>query len=491
MPSVDPTLPVEAEPDGDVLDTARAGPLALRGSAMRVGGLGAAMLLALVSAPLMIRELHQRGYGHYITALAIATIAAGFTEGGVNTIALREFASRAGEARNAAMASMLGIRLLLSGFGVIAATGFAAAAGYSASIVIGTAVAAVGLTIQLLQALIAVPLQGTMRLGWVAAADLLSSCVSTALIIALVLVGVGIVPLLAVITPASLASLLLTVRLVRGSMPLRPSLDFAAALPLLRETLPFAVAIALSSVYFRVTVVVMSLMATALQTGYFSTSFRVVEVLVSLPPLIISAAFPIIARAQRDDSERFAHAVRRMFELSTLIGVWVAMALELGAHFIVVVLGGHDAAPAAAVLRIQGLAVMATFISVACSFPLLSLRRYSTLMLSNALGLAVTVAVSLSLVPVLHARGAAIATVAAEVTLAVLVAAALIRARPDIRPRLDIVPLALVAGGVGLGVGHLVGVNAVLDVLVGTGVYALALAAMRRFPPEMSHALRG
>jgi O-antigen/teichoic acid export membrane protein len=491
MSSADHVTPGDADPPADVLDTSRAGPLALRGSAMRTGGYVGGMLLALVSVPLLIRHLHQTGFGRYVTVLSIATIAASLTEGGVNTIALREFASRTGDARDEAMAHLLGIRLLLSAVGVCAATAFAAAAGYSTTMILGTAIASVGLTVQLLQTLLTVPLQGTMRLGWVAVGDLVRNGVSTLLIVALVLAGAGIVPLLAVITPACLSALLLTGWLVRGSMPLRPALSFAAYGPLLRETFPFAVAIALSSVYFRVTVIVMSLEATALQTGYFSTSFRVVEVLISLPVLVIGAAFPIVTRAERDDPERFAYATRRMFELSVLVGVWVALALELGARFATDVLGGSGAAPAAPVLRIQGLAIMATFVAVACSFPLLSMRRYSAVLLANALGLVVTITVSLSLVPGLAARGAAIATVAAEVALAMAAVVALLRARPGLRLPLGIIPVALLAAGVGAGAGHLVGVNPVLDVLVGTLVYALALAALGRFPPEIRHALRG
>lgn len=490
MSSVDHVTLVDADPAGDVLDTSRAGGLALRGSVLRVGGYGGGMLLALVSAPLLVRHLHQTGFGRYVTALSIAMIAAGLTEGGVNTIALREFASRTGRERDAAMRGILGIRLLLSAAGVIGATVFAAAAGYSQTIVLGTAIAGVGLTIQLLQTLLSVPLQGTMRLGWVAAADLLRNCVATLLIVALVLAGAGIVPLLAVIAPACLSALLLTARLVRGSMPLRPTLHFAAYAPLLRETLPFAVAIALSSVYFRVTVVVMSLEATALQTGYFSTSFRIVEILIGLPVLVIGAAYPILTRAERDDPDRFAHATRRMFELSVVVGAWVALALELGARFATDVLGGHAAAPAAPVLRIQGLAVMATFVAVACAFPLLSLRRYPAVLVANALGLVVTLAVSLSLVPVLHARGAAIATVAAELTLAGAAILALMRARPDIHLPWGVIPIALLAGGAGIGVGSLVGVHPVVEVLVGTCVYAIVLLALGRFPPEIGHALR-
>jgi O-antigen/teichoic acid export membrane protein len=482
--------PGDTESSGDVLDTPQAGGLALRGSVLRLGGYGGAMLLALVSAPLLIRHLHQAGYGQYVTALSIATIAAGVTEGGVNTIALREFASRTGHERDSVMRGMLGIRLLLSAIGVIAATVFAAAVGYDRIIVLGTAVAGIGLTIQVLQTLLSVPLQGTIRLGQVAATELLRNAVSTLLIVALVLAGAGVVPLLAAIVPACLAALLLTAWLVRDLTPLRPSFQFTAYASLLRETFPFAIAIALSNTYYRVTVVVMSLEATALQTGYFSTSFRVVEVLIVLPVLVIGAAYPIVTRAARDDHERFLNATRRIFELSVLAGVWVALAVELGAHFATDVLGGSAAAPATPVLRIQGLAVMATFVAVACSFPLLSLRRYRALLVANALGLVVTLAVSLSLVPVLHARGAAIATVAAELTLAGATAIALMRAQPNLHLSWGVVPMALLAGAAGIGAGRLVGVHPVLEVLVGTCVYALILAVLGRFPPEIGHALR-
>jgi O-antigen/teichoic acid export membrane protein len=489
MSHADRIASADAGSDDDVLDTPRAGPLALRGGGLRVVGYGGAMLLALVSAPLLVRHLRQVGFGQYVTALAIATIASGLTEGGVNTIALREFASRTGKDRDTAMANLLGIRVLLSALGIIGATAFAAAAGYSSTIVLGTAVAAIGMTVQVLQSLISVPLQGALRLGWVSIVDLVRSGVTTLLIVALVLAGAGIVPLLAVITPACLIALALTARLVRGAMPMRPALHFAAYVPLLRETFPFAVAIALSSVYFRVTVIVMSLEATAVQTGYFSISFRIVEILISLPPLVIGVAYPIVTRAARDDPSRFAYVTGRMFELSVIVGVWVALMVELGAPFVIDVLGGHAASPAISILRIQGLAVMATFVAVACGFPLLSLRRYSAVLIANALGLVATLAISLSLVPSLQGRGAAIATVAAEVTLAVATIVALMRARPSLRLPLGAVPVALLAGAAGVGLGRLVTVHPVLEVLLGTAAYGIVLALLGRFPPEIGHAL--
>jgi O-antigen/teichoic acid export membrane protein len=490
MSPADQVRPGGADPAADVLDTAAAGPLALRGGGLRVAGYAGGMLLGLVSVPLLIRHLGQERFGDYVTALSIATIAIGLAEGGVNTIALREFASRAGAARDAAMSSMLGIRLLLSAVGLVAAVAFAAGAGYDGAIVAGVAVVGIGLAIQGVQMLVAVPLQGTMRLGTVAAVDLLRNGLTTALIVVLVLAGAGIVPLLAAVAPACLVTLLVTARLVREAMPLRPEMRFATYAPLLRETFPFAIAIALNSVYFRVTVVVMSLAATGLETGYFSTSFRVVEIIIALPVLVIGAAYPIVTRAHRDDPERFANAVRRMFELSLVAGTAIALALVLGARFATDVLGGAEAAPAAPVLRIQGLALIGTFVAVAAGFPLLAMGRYKPLLVANALGLVVTLAVALSLVPSMGAKGAAIATVAAEVALAVATVVALVRASPGLRLSLAALPIVLGAGCAGAGAGWLLAIHPVVDSLVGLVVYGTGLALLGRFPPEVGHALR-
>jgi O-antigen/teichoic acid export membrane protein len=482
--------PVASAVEGDVLDTPRAGPLALRGSVLRVGGYGGGMLLALVSAPLLIRHLGQVGFGHYVTAIAIVTIAASLTEGGVNAVALREFASQTGSKRDSLMVHMLGIRIVLNVLGVLGSVAFALIAGYSSALVLGTAVAGVGVMTQSTQSLVSIPLQGTMRFGWVAGADLLRQAVSTTLIVTLVLLGAQLVGLLAVAIPASLSALLLTLWLVRGSMPLRPAFDLRVWLPMLRETFPFAIAIALNSVYFRMTVVIVSLGASELQAGYFSTSFRVVEILIFLPALVVGAAYPIVARAERDDPDRFRHATQRIFELSVLAGVWIALGLELGAGFIVEVLGGAAAEPAAAVLRIQGLAVMGTFVAIACTFPLLSLRRHRELLLANAFGLVVTLVLALSLVPVLEARGAAIATLGAELALASTVTLMLRRARSDLRLPLSAVPVAFAAGLAGVAAGRLSGLQPVLEVLIGSVVYVGALTLLGRFPPEVGHALQ-
>lgn len=491
MTSFDDTPPVPAGAAGDVLDTPQAGPTALRGSVLRSGAYMLGILLSLVSAPLLIRHLHQVDYGRYITVIALVAIIGGLTEGGLNTVALREYASHSGVERERLMANLLGIRIVLSVAGVVGAVAFAALAGYGRNMVLGTLLASLGMTMQVTQDLLDISLQATLRFGLVTLAEFLRQFIGVALIIALVIAGAHLLSFFVVTIPAGLIALALSVRLVRGLFPLRPAFHLGVVWLLLRDTFFYAVAIALNSVYFRLTVVIMSLAASALQTGYFAISFRVVEVLIGVPGLLMGAAYPILTRAQRDDEQRFDHAARRMFELAVLVGVWLALMLELGAGFAVEVLGGHAARPAAAVLRIQGLAVMFTFVTVACAYPLLSLSRKREVLLANVLGLAATLLLALLLVPVIAARGAAVATVGAEATLAVAVTVGLTRARRGLRLPFSVLPVAAVAAAGGLGAGYLVGVYPVVQVLVGSGVYAAVISLLGRFPPELGHVIHG
>jgi O-antigen/teichoic acid export membrane protein len=216
----------------------------------------------------------------------------------------------------------------------------------------------------------------------------------------------------------SLALLIATIALVSAALPLRPRFDLGEWRALARDTLVFAAAGSAYIAYFRVTIVVMSLVASATQTGYFATSFRIMEALTPIPLVLIGAAFPIFVRAARDDRARLRHATQRVFDVALIGGAWASMAVVLGAGFAIDVIGGPEFEPSVAVLRIQGVALVATFIAFATSYPLIALRRHRELLLANLVPLAASLPLSLVLVSLFEARGGAVATLAAELMLA-------------------------------------------------------------------------
>jgi len=469
--------------------SAGAGPAALRGGALRSGAYAATVLLSLVSAPLLIRHLGIAAFGRYTTVTALVTIISGLTDAGLLNIALREWATRSGEDRRRTMRSLLGIRLELSSAGVALGVAFALAAGYSRTLVLGTLIAGAGMVLQATANVLTTALQGELRFGWASVIDIARQVVVVGLIVALVVAGAGLLPFFAVSIPAGLVTLALTAALVRRWMPLVPRLRGSDRWPLVRDTLPYAAAIAVNTVYFRVTIVVMSLIATARQTGYFATSFRVTEVLVGIPALAIGAAFPILSRAAREDSERFSYATERILDLALIAGTALVLVVVLSAPFVIDVLAGARGAPAAPVLQIQGVALIATFLASAAGFPLLSLRRHGALLVANGGALLANVVLTLILVPVDQARGAAIAAVVAESCLAVGQLVLLLRLRRVRMPLSGPVAVAL-AGLAGASPLLVSGLHPVLRTLAGLAIYVVVLMLLGRLPPELSHAFQ-
>jgi O-antigen/teichoic acid export membrane protein len=467
--------------------TQAAGPAALRGSLLRGGAYALTVLMSLGSAPLLIRHLGIAEYGRYATVIALVTVVGGLTDAGMLQISVREWSTRSPQARAEIMRELLGLRLELSALAVAAGVGFAVVAGYDHVLVLGTLVAGIGMFLQVTADFLTAPLQAEMRFGWASVIDLSRQAVFVSAVVALVLAGFGVLPFLAASIPSSLVALLISGRLAHRHMSLVPILRGTHRWALLRDTLPYSAATAVNTFYFRVTILAMSLIGTATQTGYFATSFRVTEVLIAVPSLAIGTAFPIISRAAIDDRARFLAAVERMFELSLLAGAAVVLGVVLIAPLAISVLAGHAGGPATSVLRIQSLGFVATFPSVVAGFVLLSLRRHRVLLLANVAALCMNLVLTIVLVPGAQAHGAAIAAVISETLLAVVEVGMLLRSG-DARLRIRSVLTVVVCGGAG-ALALLIPVGSIVRTISGLLIYVAMLVALGQFPPEARHML--
>jgi O-antigen/teichoic acid export membrane protein len=473
----------------DVLDTRAAGPQAARGGAMRAGGYALGTLLAVASAPLMIRHLGVEDYGRYVTITSLVAIVAGLTEGGMATIALREYAARSGDDRRTVMRDLIGIRLVLTVTGVAAGVAFTLAAGYDSVLVMGAAASGFALLLQSLQLLLGASLQGELRFGWITVTELLRQALFVAIVLALVVADASLGPFFLAQIPAFAVTLALTAWLVRRLMPLLPAFHPARWWPLLRLTIAYAVAVALNAAYFRIAILALSLLSTERETGYFATAFRVVEILIAVPALIIGAAFPILTRAARDDRDRLDYAAGRLLEVGVVLGTWMALGLFLAAEPIITVLAGDRSDPSVGLLRIQGFALIATFVIVTSGYVLLSLHRHRTILLVNVAGVVASVALSALLVTAYDAVGAAVAVLATEIVLAAASLVAVLRVRPALAGAVRRAPAVLAAGGLA-GLVGLAGLPDLVAAVLALALYPLLLVAVRRFPPEVADALR-
>jgi O-antigen/teichoic acid export membrane protein len=475
---------------GDLLDTPAAGPAAIRGSALRGAGYVLGLLLSVGSVPFVIRHLGIEDFGHFVLVNAIVTLASGLTDGGVQAVGVREYASRSPSQRQALMRDLLGLRIVLTAIGMAAALAFTMLAGYDRTLVLGTALVGFASLLTSIQSLLTVPLASDLRLGWISALDLGRILVTVVLMLALVVTGAALLSFFAVVIVAAAGSLAASVVLVRRSVPLRPTLDPARCWALLRDTIPYAAAIALNVAYFRIAIVIMSLLTGALETGYFATSFRILEVLLPVPALIVGSVFPILARAARDDPDRLRYATQRIFEVSLIAGVGLVLVLELAAPTIIAILADDAGARSVDVLRVQAPAIAATFVAIACGYPLLSLRRHRALLLANVVPLVASVVLCFALIPLWGAIGGAVATTVAELGLAIAYLLLLTRYGEGVRLSVGILGPVALAAALGFATLALPSPD-LLRTAIGAALYLAALAGLGRIPPELLEAARG
>jgi O-antigen/teichoic acid export membrane protein len=387
------------------------------------------------------------------------------------------------------MANLLGMRLALAAVGIACAAGFALAVGYKEVLVLGTLVAGAGLLLQVTADILSISLQAQLQLGRLTAVDLTRRLLALLFIGVLALLGANLLPLLAAQAAAGGFAMVLLAWIVRSSFPIRISFDWRAWRKLFPETSLYAIAMSIGAIYFYVTVVLMSLIASPTQTGLFATSFRVTQVALGIPVILLTAVFPLMAQ-ERFGHEEEAGTIGKVFTIAVIFGVWMSLAIALGAGFLIDVIAGSKGRGAVSVLRIQGVVLTASFISASSSLRLISLRHYRPLIVASLSALALDIALGLLLIPGLGARGGALADVITELLVAIGLTAVLIRAVPRHGISASIVPPVLVASGLAATM-FLVPLGSFGRAVGATIIYFGVLLGMRALPDELTRAIPG
>ena len=207
-----------------------------------------------------------------------------------------------------------------------------------------------------------------------------------------------------------------------------------------RDILPYSVAALFYFLYFRFAVISVSLLSSGEETGYYAASFRIIDALTLAPAFLVSSAFPLLARAGRDDLERLHYAIGRLTQGILILGLWIALVIGLGASLAIDVVAGPKFGGAVDPLRIQAVALVGTSLVAVWGYGLLSLRRHRTIMLANIVPVVLAGVLSIVLIPRFGAVGAAVALTAAELGLAAAYGLALGRSDSLLLRRFGAVP---------------------------------------------------
>ncbi len=404
--------------------------------------------LAMIALGMMTRYLGQEGYGQFTVISSFAGFFGVIADFGLYLVSI-QMMSEVGRDERENYNTILTLRIVTLAIVLAAAVPIAFLLPYSLPIKIGIVLFLFSVflnsAIQLLRALFQI--RYSMHIPF--AADVAGRVALIGLLIGIHAWELGLYAILFAITLNNIIPAGILFAYARARFF---SIRLAWNRAIVRETLsrswPIALSIILNLVYLRGDVIILSLLKGEADVGLYGAAYRVVDVLVTFPPMFMGLMLASFARAwSGDDMASFRRYTQRSFEVFTIL----ALPLVAGAYFlgspIMRLVAGEEFAAAGEILAILALGVGIVYFSSFFGYLINVIGEQRRMIAGYLFGALAGIAAYLALIPPYSSWGAAWGTVISELTVLAVGAYVFFR-KTRIWPSATIIVRALAATGV-------------------------------------------
>lgn len=380
--------------------------------AARVVHLG---LNALVTVA-VIRYLGPVSYGDYVFAFSFSTLIGALSELGLSRIAVREMAKDEAAAP-AILGTTIAARLGLAVLCGLLAQAILVVMGARPLIHVAVGVASLLLITEALLSVSAV-FQVRLAMQYDALVELLTQSFKVAVLLFLISRSAGLLVLIAGWVVSGAAGVIVANLLARRVFHMRLRVEPRRLPGLLKEALPFGVAVLLAVTYLKIDSVLIAVMRNPIEVGLYGAAYKPVEYLLLASAVLTYPLFPLLVRWQRVNPERYLVVYRRGMEILMAYGLPVCVAFLLLAEPLVRAAYGDDFAASALPLRLLGVALVFLLFHVWQGHVLLAAGRQDIPLAYNIIGLGFNVVLNIVLIARFGYVGAAVAALATSVLIA-------------------------------------------------------------------------
>jgi O-antigen/teichoic acid export membrane protein len=382
--------------------------------------MGAARLanagLGLVGVALVSRYLGVQDYGALVAGIALSGIVTVVTDLGIWNTGVREIAKRPDETQTTLSALLtlgLALSLVAASVGVVLALVIYSSPGeeltrHAALLLMSTVVlsAPAGVIAAYFTA------QQQAYLGMVG--SVAASVFQLGGLVLAKALGFSFTGVVLVFVFAAAFQFLVLLALSAGRVRMVPSRDVGRVKRLLKDAAPLGGAMIVHNLYWRIDIVLLSVMATSTQVALYGISYKFVDALVVLPVFITVTLLPEFARTASDQRERFHSIVGKSVSIMQVGTLGMAVLFVAFAKEIVDVVGGSSFDGAATVLQILMIGVGLTYLGSTFAQALFAAEKQKQLLRIALILLPLNVGINAALIPLWGAKGAAAAFSATE-----------------------------------------------------------------------------
>jgi O-antigen/teichoic acid export membrane protein len=202
---------------------------------------------------------------------------------------------------------------------------------------------------------------------------------------------------------------------------IRPSFDLKFWRYILRESLPLALTVIFTVIYFKIDVVMLSIIrGSDSEIGWYSAAMRLVELVCIVPALIVSALFPIVSSLYKESIDSLKRVYKTSFRYLLAIALPISVGTFLLSDRLIYIIYGKEYFKTIPALKILTLALIFIFANYIMMNILVAVDRQKTNAIMAGACVLVNIALNMCLIPYYGYLGAGTATVITEIVLLAL-----------------------------------------------------------------------
>ncbi|MDD5473288.1 MAG: flippase [Candidatus Methanoperedens sp.] len=374
-------------------------------------------ILSLILIIYLARYLGDVGFGRYSFAFAFTSLFLVLVDPGVNSLVIRDVA-RDKTLTSRYMGNILLLRLILSSIAFVFIVGVINLMDYPRDTKLVVYIVGVYGIMTSFSQLTRSVFRAFEKMEYEALLNIIERLVFVSLGIVVLLLGYGLIEVVSVFLVAGVANIILSFFLTAKKFATpKLELDFKLWKYLIREGLPFGLALIFITVYMKINTVMLSVMKGDAVVGWYNAAYQIPLAVSLISFAFMEAIFPTLSRLHESSTESLIYAYEKSFKFSSIIILPIALSITLLSEKIILILYGKLYASSIVVLQILVWFTVFEFLSYLLYVTLASINRQRLNTLSTGICAALNILLNLILIPSYSFIGAGIATVITYVAL--------------------------------------------------------------------------
>ncbi len=382
--------------------------------------------LSLVTIGFIARYLGKEGFGGYSLIMAFLYVFDNLADLGLYSLMVREI-SRTNIDEKKVVSNIFTIRLVVILFSMVIASIIVWFFPYSIQVKNGTMLASLSFVFLSLGQVLMGVFQKYLKTDRASLADIIGRIIQFILVVAAIKMGFGFYGIIFSLIFGCLINFLLLLIFAKKYVKFSLEFDFSYWKKLIKATIPIAVSIVLTLIYFKIDSIFLSIPAInryslnpISDVGIYGIAYKILEGLIFFPAMFVGLIMPLLSNSAFTDTEKFKRVFQKTLDILMVFIVPLIIGILMLSLPIVVLIGGSDFNASASVLNVLSLAIGLIFLGNLFGNSVIALNKQKSGAWIYFAGMIFNIVTNLIFIPKYRQVGAAWTTTATEFLVTIL-----------------------------------------------------------------------